>query len=75
MSNAAFISADYEEFRPETLRGFQVTIRNSSDAEVASRSFNALEEADKFARKNADQVFYLSSVDNLSSDLKSQSRH
>lgn len=63
----AFINVDYEEFKPWTFKGVDVSI-----GEVTTR-FPNLDEAYAFAHENAEIVLSSSSVDNYRQDIKTQS--
>ncbi|WP_313199939.1 hypothetical protein [Rhizobium sp.] len=62
--SVAVVSADYDEYHPETLKGFDVNV-----GDVTVR-FRTLEAADEFAMDNADIVYHSSTVDNFLYDLK-----
>lgn len=61
----AIIHADYEEFQPETFRGY--TVNNN-------RRFQTLDEAVEYAVSIAVRVMKSSTVDNYEYDLKDQKK-
>lgn len=65
MKRVAAIHAEYTEFRPETLKGYDVSVNLGP-----SRRFQSIEEAKQWAEANSDEVIYLSSIDNLITDMK-----
>jgi len=67
-NTVAFIDADYQEFKPDTFKGYVVRI---GTAEEPSKHFETTDAADKFAREHgAETVYLLSSCDNLEADRK-----
>ena len=58
----AMVGDDYEEYHPETLRGFHV------NCDGFERRFDTLEEAFEYANSIADTVYKLSSVDHYQFD-------
>lgn len=69
MQISVMIHADYEEFKPETLRGFEV-IQYDGSREVGSTTFPSLEDAESHARSLGSAYAFLSSVDNFMQDLR-----
>ena len=65
----AIVGADYEEYKPETLRGFTVSLFEDADIDE-KRTFDTLEEADTYAFKVADTVYHSSTVDNFKQDSR-----
>ncbi len=64
----AFIEADYQEFKPETFKGYTVRVGAGGGP---SKHFKTTDEAGDFARdQGAETVFLLSSCDNYESDRK-----
>ncbi|WP_428414522.1 hypothetical protein [Pararhizobium sp.] len=61
----AIVHADYEEFRPETFRGYTVN---------KDRRFPTLDEAVEYAASIADRVATSSTVDNYECDLEDQKK-
>lgn len=67
--NTALVSADYDEFKPWTLRGFKVDWRGGMS------TFDTLDSALDYANKRSANVLILSSVDNYKADVKNCVRH
>lgn len=65
----AVIGVDYDEFKPETLRAFTVSL----DGE--EKRFTYFISAIRWAEENAESLLYLSSVDNYMADLKRPTKH
>ncbi|MBD8663113.1 hypothetical protein IFT59_07585 [Rhizobium sp. CFBP 8752] len=68
LATTAFVHADYEEFKPETLMGFVVTICRADGAVVAEQRFLTLEDAMEYASQ-AEKIVHLASVDHYFYDL------
>ncbi len=64
--SAAFIGADYEEFKPETMKGYFIYI----DDVKGQRRFESLQDAVNHASLLANSVFTLSSCDNYAADVR-----
>lgn len=60
-----FIGVDYDEFKPETFRGYFVYDRGKR-----SDNYQTMAEAEAKAFSMSDRVMYLSSVDNYEADTK-----
>lgn len=68
-TNMALVSADYDEFKPWTLRGFKVDWRGGA------ATFDTLDRALDYANKRSANVMILSSVDNYKADEKKFALH
>lgn len=67
-NTVAFIDADYQEFAPDTFKGYTVRVGESGEP---SEHFETTAKAAEFARsKGAETIYLLSSCDNLEADRK-----
>lgn len=66
---SAHIRADYQEFRPETFKGF--TVDFSEEPGVTHGPFKTEQEAEDFAYSRVQKVYTMSSVDHYKQDLRS----
>ena len=65
---SAHISADYEEFKPETFKGYTVSF--SEEPGVTYGPFKTEAEALFLAHHRAEKVYTMSSVDHYKQDLR-----
>ena len=63
----ASIRADYEEFRPETFKGF--TVELSEEPGANHGHFQTEAEAEAFAHSRAERVYFMSSCDHYKQDV------
>lgn len=67
----AYISADYDEFHPETLRGFDVTLTGGLLDEERKFKFESITAAAIFANSRANvRIIYSSTVEDYISDSR-----
>ena len=63
------VGADYEEFKPETMKGYFIHTENKS---IKALRFATLNEAVAVAATMAEEVLLLSSVDDFNTDARAQ---
>lgn len=67
-SLSAIIGADYKEFEPETLKGFNVSF--SDEPPGQRKLFRSYEDALRHAHSRTEHIYHSSSIDNYTNDLR-----